>query len=382
MKNKDMIRKVFQTFTIILFIIQFQQSVRKYFDYPVVEQTSRIPVQDLPIPVVYICHPGQFNYKKAKDLGYTSFTSFLLGIHTNNTNISWKGKWENSTFKDLENILLDPDYSSTSAMAVYADDTYFGNFIEQKRTFLFPHGACIKLENLQHFKDIEIQSIDEVKIYFVDSTRANDISTGTLGAKTKMGPTSNNLFSYGSYELEYLLYDNSIHDGTSCSDYAKLDTSYGKCLSNIWTQELLATYGCLPPWVSTNNSKKICEEDITVDTKSILKSSFLKSFYDILSNLEVAMFESCLAPCKTMHIKLKETVYEQLGREKASLQARSKEWATVYTTVYSYDLLSLTVDLGSALGLWLGLSCLSILDHILENWIWMTRYWKKKCRCL
>ena len=48
------------------------------------------------------------------------------------------------------------------------------------------------------------------------------------------------------------------------------------------------------------------------------------------------------------------------------------------TQVYSYDILNLTVDLGGALGLWLGLSCLSILDNILDNWISMKNYWKKQ----
>ena len=34
--------------------------------------------------------------------------------------------------------------------------------------------------------------------------------------------------------------------------------------------------------------------------------------------------------------------------------------------VYSYDLFDLVVDLGSALGLWLGLSALSIFDYTLS----------------
>jgi hypothetical protein len=55
--------------------------------------------------------------------------------------------------------------------------------------------------------------------------------------------------------------------------------------------------------------------------------------------------------------------------EKAFLEAKSQDWATVHKQVYSYDIFSLTVDLGSALGLWMGFSILSILDHILINWI-------------
>ena len=92
MKHNDMIRKVFQVLTIILFIIQFEQSLRKYFQFPVVEQTSRVPVKDLPLPVIYVCQANQFNYTKARENGYRYFTHFMLGILMNSTNISWQGK--------------------------------------------------------------------------------------------------------------------------------------------------------------------------------------------------------------------------------------------------------------------------------------------------
>ena len=109
MNNKYVIRKLFETFTIILFIIQFQQSVRKYFHHPVVEQSSRVPVGDIPIPVVYVCQANQFNYTRAKGNGYRYFTNLMAGILTNSTSISWQGKDGNQTFKDLESLLLDSD---------------------------------------------------------------------------------------------------------------------------------------------------------------------------------------------------------------------------------------------------------------------------------
>ena len=41
------------------------------------------------------------------------------------------------------------------------------------------------------------------------------------------------------------------------------------------------------------------------------------------------------------------------------------EEIVVTTDVYAYDVFALVVDLGSALGLWLGLSALSIFDYVL-----------------
>ena len=377
MKNKNMIRKVFQTFAIILFFIQFQQSVRKYFQYPVIEQKSRTPVKDLPNPVVYVCHSSQYNYTKALDNGYKFFTDFMLGIRMNSTNVSWKGKWGKATYKDLENILFDSDYSSIESKSLLRSTNHW-NFNERKRSFLFPHGVCLEIENLLQHTAIAFESTDNNNIYFVDPARANDIRTEeTFDAKASIGPISDTFYSYRITELEYFVDDNSIHDGTSCTDYTKSDMSYRECLNNVLTNEFLATYGCLPPWVSTNNSQLICEEETNIEANPMKKTLLYEDILRLVQNLEADMFKRCLAPCITMKIKLQEVSYRSNWLKRTYFYARIKDWATVYTQVYSYDFLSLTVDLGSALGLWLGLSCLSILDHILENWIVMEKYWKR-----
>ena len=173
MKNKHMFRRVFQTFTFILFIIQFQQSIKKYFQYPVIEQKSRLPVKDLPNPVVYVCNENGFNYQKANDYGYKYFSRFLAGILTNSTTISWKGKWGNITFNDPKNILLDSKYSSLESETLVISTTDLWNVNEWKRTFLFPHGVCVELANVPHNTTVKILSRDEINIYFVDPNRAN-----------------------------------------------------------------------------------------------------------------------------------------------------------------------------------------------------------------
>ena len=376
MKNKDMIRKVFQTFAIILFVFQFQQSVRKYFQYPVVEQTSRIAVKDIPDPVVYVCQANQFNYRKAKDQGYSSFTNFMTGINDYAKNITWQGYYRNQTYNELENMLLDFDYSSLESKT-FLTSANLWNVNEKKNIFLFPHGDCLEIETPLQHTGIEITSKEDINIYFVDPARANNIRTEeTLDAEASIGPTSNLFYSCRIYELEYLLYDDSIHDGTSCTDYTKSDMTYGECLNNILMHEFLSTYGCLPPWVSTNNSK-ICKDEINIKANAIRETPLYNNILQLIYNYAADIFRRCLPPCKTMQIKLQKVSYRSNCLDNAFLKVRSKEWASVHTQVNSYDILNLTVDLGSGLGLWLGLSCLSILDYLLENWILMKKYWKK-----
>ena len=333
MKNKDMIRKVLQTFAIILFIFQFQQSVRKYFQYPVVEQTSRIHVKDWPTPVVYVCQASQFNYPKALDNGYMYFTDFLLGIMMNTTRISWKGKWGNKTYTDLEDIILDSDYSSIKSDSLIRSTNLWNVNEKIKRTFLFPQGICLKIENQLQYKDIKISSTEDMNIYFVDPASANDIRTEeTPNAKSRIGPTSNTLFAFRNYELEFFLYDNSIHDGTSCTDYTKTARSYRECLNDILAKEFIATYGCLPAWVSTK-SKITCEEETNIDANAMRDTPLYKDISDLVRNLETDMFKRCLSPCKTMKVKLMEVSYRSNWLRESVFEARSKDWATVHTQV-------------------------------------------------
>ncbi len=68
-----------------------------------------------------------------------------------------------------------------------------------------------------------------------------------------------------------------------------------------------------------------------------------------------------------MHMKLLETQKVSLIRN-AFAKFKILDIVKVFTDVYAYDMFSLVVDLGSALGLWLGLSALSIFDLIVDSY--------------
>ena len=77
MLNQKGLRKIFQITALILFIIQFKQSVRKYFQAPVVVQESRVPIKDLPPLIIYVCNTNQFNFTIARNHGYKTISRLL-----------------------------------------------------------------------------------------------------------------------------------------------------------------------------------------------------------------------------------------------------------------------------------------------------------------
>ena len=75
----------------------------------------------------------------------------------------------------------------------------------------------------------------------------------------------------------------------------------------------------------------------------------------------------CQKPCVNIVIALvKIWSKENMPKENRILFYPKTEEIIVHTAAHSYDMFNLIVDLGSSLGLWLGLSALSIFDAILE----------------
>ena len=375
MENSDIIRNLFQTLAIILFIFQFQQSVRKYFEYPIVELTSETPVENLTPPVIYICQDNLFNYKKARSFGYFISTNFMAGILMNSSKVSWNTKYGNMTYTDLESSLFEYDYSTLNVSLVLNKFTQIN--LPVQKTFLFPHGYCLKVLNVKPTPRLTITSEKKILLMLVDPATENSIRIDkTKDAETEVGPHSKPFYEMGLYDIHYTLHDSTIKDGITCTDYTKSENSYALCLSSVLKEELLQVYGCLPPWYKDNNFDQQCKQ-VDIDADSLMNKTIVDDLYDLLSNREIKLFKRCLPPCIKMEIKLERTLHLTNLLLRAKIDVKSRDWATVKTQDYSYDIFSLTVDLGSALGLWLGLSMISILDYVLVSLNFMKKYWKK-----
>ena len=306
MENHVTIRKIIQTLAVIFFIVQFQQSVRKYFQGPRVIQTSKVPAEDLPAPVVYICQADQFDNDKAQSNGYFSYENFMLGI-MNKSIISWKGI--NSSYQDLENQLFNYNYTTLVIWTLAKNKWNLHNQTDQMN-FLIPHGVCKKLTGIQPSTKLYITSTKRVTVLFVDSARANLIRSGeTLHSHASFGPSSTTHYDEFSYTLQYSVNDDRINDGTSCTNYEKLGKSYGKCLENNLNEDLKTLYGCIPPWLS-NTQEQVCQKNIPIeDYDAYWEKPILNDLLGLLTNKEPDMFKRCLPPCKTTNIELQKVLH-------------------------------------------------------------------------
>ena len=109
-------RTIFQLLAFGIFIFQMQNSLKKYVDNPTVQQTSSKLLNDIDKPVIYVCQDAQFNYKKAQQNGYESYTDFTIGWMSNSDKITWASKFGNYTFNELTEIIFEEDYSNFVAL--------------------------------------------------------------------------------------------------------------------------------------------------------------------------------------------------------------------------------------------------------------------------
>ncbi len=338
-----------------IFVFQMQNSVTKYLSRPVVQEKSTKELYEIQMPVIYICEDNQFNYTNGKRFGYPSQETFYPGMLNGTLNISWKGTDDVMTIKDLQKELFGDETS-------YSQITFYPPDISSEKIFIAPHGFCVKLSN-----NTSAWVYTEKKALFliVDPYKVNDIQVAEMdNALVSFGPTTEDRFDFSMFEVRCTLYDDRIHDESTCTDYEKIGSSYGVCIKQVMRDQLLDSYGCLPPWFES--SKQTCEEGSEINvTNGTLLNDTIRDIRELVYGKQPKVFSKCLKPCLSMGVYMKRVNHKTNVETNARINFEISKQVTVFKEIYSYDEFSLIVDLGSALGLWLGLSAIGILDYFI-----------------
>ena len=173
---------------------------------------------------------------------------------------------------------------------------------------------------------------------------------------TTLGFTFNITFDNKAYELSVEVHDNTINDGSTCVDYRNLNYIYGECNYKAPKNYIYSSYGCYPPWMSDEIHDKLCEIDVksmAIDGK--LHEQLWKYFDMLTDGRKIDLMKQCLPACYQIKAKLEKIFDYPYRLNNARLMiTEAEENVKVFKAVYSFDIFTLTVELGSALGLWLG----------------------------
>ena len=251
-------------------------------------------------------------------------------------------------FKDI-NILAVRDFTHKRTIMPLANK------------YIYPYGFCkvINIDDLDDDEIISITSQKRAKVIIKDYYTANDIlinenPTFTADLSTETA------FDYSHYLINYEVYDRRIRNSIDCKDYTE-NYNNSQCISSTMIENLILWFGCVPPWVMVDNQTK-CEDKVKDFYKynPTLAKDIAFNLYSYLALQKV--FSKCKIPCLRSKIQLIRKEYHANELNYSTLNLVWPSQVNVYTEVYSIGFFSLVVELGSALGLWLGLSALSILD--------------------
>ena len=273
------------------------------------------------------------------------------------------------TISNLLHLLYKGNYSNLNVQTYDPEisTSYKWENAHSEEFLLASYGNC-RRTNIS--KGSTYISIDRKSLFIiVDPKLKNKFRMDHMGnGYGEFGPTTEGNYDYFSYDMEISLHDSRIFAGKLCKDYDDYgNNTLQMCAWNALEKKLLEWYGCIPPWAQYSNQ---CEENKTIQVTEQSRKEMTEEFNRLAVGQDFKVQKSCLPPCETMSIKLKQLKHITNNPDAAGVRIDvTKKTVDVYTLVRAYDEFNLVVDLGSALGLWFGLSAISIYDIIAEVFV-------------
>ena len=156
-----------------------------------------------------------------------------------------------------------------------------------------------------------------------------------------------------------------LKEGGECTvygDQARFKT-FADCVANTYEQMFKPVLGCNIPLLSAPDNTENCKGRIKLNG-SRASDYGAKTFALIDKKLSLYnRYNDCLKPCLEMRAfsRLVKTEYAHGG-----ITITFGREIKIHKYRYAYGLFELVIDVGSSLGLWIGLSALGVFDLILN----------------
>ena len=301
----------------------------------------------------------QFNYSLSPEFGYDRFTDLVTGDLMNSDHNSWSGKTGDMTFDELKKILF--TYDDSYYKASYENTKKGINKPEEYGiVYIAPHGFCMKLRTGK--SGIIVTNTSRASsLFLVDPMWSDNLRLmGHENEIIDFGEQINGQYESFAYDVKVTLHDSSINDGQTCIDYENNGLSYGKTTENLLQQFMLNWFECILPWIQ-NSPHTVCDKILKNETLSKIQEDIVL----FILNKETRFLQQAQPPCHKMKFSTKRVDHWRRN-DATKLYFNIIDEVTVITDTYAYDMFSLVVDLGSALGLWLGLSAVDIFGSTLD----------------
>ena len=352
-----LLKKVVLVVALTFFLIQMIAALQKYLNPPVISSPGVISLESLGRPVlVSLCKNSQFDYAKAQDLAYNSATGFLTGT-VDSDHMSWSGPTGTQNFQELLNTLYT---SSTENVKFRRNDN------DTVTKFLLPVGVCKILQVYPTSKqDVEIEAKDGLytitvsdPAYSSNFQLSDHLMTGDKILSKPESTEGNKIYS--SYHIQLTETITDTKDG-SCTEYPNENYhSYLDCVDQEMEEKVLPVIDCMIPWMSSNNQ---CTGPIRKLPAHQDLYKWLEAFIRSAWKLQGHLSENCLPPCSILSAHstfLRAYTRTTLTQDVVGLYFDVQVRVERRLPIYGFP--DLLVEVGSSLGLWLGISVVGLFD--------------------
>ena len=346
-----------------MFCFQLRIATENLIHPPTVDSTYERNITDDDIPLITICPTDQTNLTRLKELKYYKVEYFLNGATScNETSYcqSW-GAHANLTFDQVLKQVFDNDKANKVGYGYsfsVIDDLVN---IEDRLVFLPKYGICKEISKFNISRKLQVNYFNpsEARVLITDRNYRSyfmpDI-TSHIGNKIFMKPKKEN---YVSVKIQVKSYCNDDNEKPMKEDEFKT------CVDHKIQNDLEQHIECVPPWLSNKNQ---CNKTYSNNFFGKFKDKFYQTYTEPISYLlsNIKFEDECKQSCKEITYNVNEGEVANLPTftNYASTYIAFNHKVVVTEKVKNYSLFQYIIDVGSSLGLWLGLSVLGLHNLI------------------
>ena len=356
-------RVVLQLAAAAIFTFQMQVALTKYFEFMTTPLSSTKNMSEVKLPDIFICPKEDdiFNTTRLWNEGYRAYNAFLMGhIFESNGLTSWEG-WNMIPYINLTNIVFGRELDEE--LLIVSKE-----HLKSTENFNALNGFCrkvvISLSALQHV--LVIYHPGEYQVLIADPDRSSFHTVDTESFQGDIIETQTNRAISYTLAIEEIQW---IEGNGECTNYGEgaAFKTYADCVANEYTKALQPVLGCMIPWLAGPSEKAVCTG--TLQASQEQKEKIFRIVRKILLAREfqrVERLKGCPRPCTEIKMTSKQTRIKAgfPGMQEVALSFQYEVRVTKYRM--AYGVFDLVVEIGSSLGLWIGLSALGILDLLIQ----------------
>ena len=365
------LRPVLQMIALSIFAYQMMQATGKYFNPYAIPATEIKDIAESRLPDIFLCEKHQITDDNLAFLGYNGdILDYLKGIPVlyYEDTITWVGDYENNSFADFSEVLFTSDSEIKGI-----------NDINYTTSFKVLNEFCKKL-------DIIAERLAEVVHFLALSGEfdvfANDPGTSLhyiINTESFTGDKieTESKDAYYSLQLEEIHWNRDVG---GCRDYGVGESfeTYADCIENELDKIFRPLLGCKVPWLSAPGQSDLCEGVIPISEENY--TNFEEEIVKIYNHKilkKSRKFSACPKPCIEVRILCQKTNIENNYYDDSNMYIYFENSVKVTNYILAYGLFEMVVDIGSSLGLWIGLSALGIFDLLLDVAAALKEKWRE-----